>query len=401
MPDQGGREEWARHWPQLAGASIGIASGIAVWMYTASVFVIPLENRFGWSRTEIAAAGYASIVAGFVAPFAGRVVDALGARRVATLGMLAIGTIYVGLAQMPASLPAYYALMGLLQVLGLATSGICFSKVITAWFVETRGTALSASRISIALAGACLPIINNAAIVASGWQAGFYVMAGLALLVGLPTCWLLIREPNAERRSQGQPAFWGFLVRRDTMIILLSAAFVYLPLGGLLAQLHPVLVWRDLSNEGAALATSLFAVSAVAGALVTGPLLDRASPRYVAAAIMLLPVCGSLMLLSGAASVHVNVAGVALIAFAQGAEFDIMAFLIARYLGMNSFSAMYGVGVLCTNIAAALGAMMFALNYDVGQNYAWALAAGGASFGVSAILFLLLPNPVTSHPPPR
>lgn len=385
-------DEWKRHWPAELGATIGIASGFAVWMYTASVFVVPLQDAFGWTRGQIAIVSIAQALSGLCAPFLGLLVDRVGVRVVTSVGMLALGAIYLALANLGGSYLAYQVLMSLLVIVGLATSGICFSRLITSWFVQSRGLALSVSRIGVAIVGGLLPVINQSLIAEYGWQAGYYVLAVLALAIGLPAVFFLAKEPRDVGRTR--TAVWKLsandlrvLLRADAVLIVATAALAYAAIGGILSQLQPLLISKNVEPAQAAGFVGMFVVFAAIGAFVTGPLLDRFTPSSTAFALSFLPLAGCAILFSPLQGQGALLAAVFLIAFAQGAEFDIMAYLIARYLGMDAYSTVYGVCIMAANIATAAGTVLFGLTFDAAGDYRPALIFAAACFVIAAILY--------------
>lgn len=395
----GAAEEWRRHWPVELGASIAIATGYAIWMYTASVFVIPLQQAFGWSRGEIALVSYAHILSGFSAPLIGAAIDRLGVRPILLSSMAMVGLIYIGLANMGGSFLTYYLLTTALVVIGLGTSGIAVSRVISAWFDASRGLALAVSRIGIALAGALVPMLNYALMAQFGWQAGYYAMAAIALLIGLPSCWTLVREPprashhgaSADALPRlGSRRWWAMIGQLPALIIILTAGLSYAALSGLLSQLQPLLVSKGLDAGTAAQVAGLLALSALAGALVTGALVDRFWAPMIGCVFLLGPVIGCAILLTGSPGLAGAALAIFLIGFAQGAEFDLMAYLIGRYLGIGSFSTLYGVCVLAMSLATAAGGLFFAFSYDASGSYDLALIAALACFALAAALYLCL-----------
>ena len=57
-----------------------------------SVFIVPMSDAFGWSRTEFAgAASLGGLLAAFVAPVVGPVLDRRGARLILCLAVLGVG----------------------------------------------------------------------------------------------------------------------------------------------------------------------------------------------------------------------------------------------------------------------------------------------------------------------
>ncbi len=59
---------------------------------TLSVFVVPMTDAFGWSRTEMAGAvSLGGVLAAFVSPLIGPVLDRRGARLILCLAVLGTG----------------------------------------------------------------------------------------------------------------------------------------------------------------------------------------------------------------------------------------------------------------------------------------------------------------------
>jgi hypothetical protein len=109
--------------------------------------------------------------------------------------------------------------------------------------------------------------------------------------------------------------------------------------------------------------------------VITGVMIDHFPAPLIGCLFMLAPVVGCIVLIAGTDG-HAG-AGFAifLIGFAQGAEFDIMSYLIARYLGMRAFSTVYGFCVMAMSIATAAGGLFFGFTYDATDNYDLALTA--------------------------
>ncbi len=132
-------DEWRTNW--RVGAAAFIATGLSFVAYqsVSSLFVLPLQQEFGWSRAEVAYAHNASIAIAVAAPFVGRVTDRFGARRVMLAGMALLSLAYCGFAAMNGALPIFYALSAFAGVAGLSTSGLTCARVISQAFVRSRG----------------------------------------------------------------------------------------------------------------------------------------------------------------------------------------------------------------------------------------------------------------------
>jgi MFS family permease len=79
-----------------------------------------------------------------------------------------------------------------------------------------------------------------------------------------------------------------------------------------------------------------------------------------------------------------------LIGFAAGAEYDLLAFLVARYFGMKSYGVIYGALYSFFAVGAGIGPPIFGAAFDTSHSYAQPLAFAGASMLVGALALLFL-----------
>src|SRR4051812_17679211 len=179
-------DEWRHGWRAVLAGALGYATGITTWQFTQSLFVPQLQAAFGWSRGEIALASTSYILAAICAPFIGRLADVIGVRRVAIAASALFGLVSLGLAAMNGSIGVYYVLCGVAAIIGMGTTGMTFCRVVTSWFDRSRGLALALTSVGMSLMGALLPPALFAVMSASGWRAGYVMMAALPLLIALP-----------------------------------------------------------------------------------------------------------------------------------------------------------------------------------------------------------------------
>ena len=394
------QQEWRQHWKVVLGCGLGMAACYSSFSYVASLFVQPLEQAFGWTRGQQALSHNANLVAALLAPFIGALIDRRGVRRILLPSIVAIGIIYVLLANLAPAIWTFYAAMAGLGIIGIATTGLAYTRAVTSWFDRSRGLALAASRVGLALAGAALPVAVFAAIQRYGFSGGYLVMAATALLIGLPVSWAWVfdRQPEDLALPVSAPKadagwrLWPRLLRNPRILLLcLASGLTYGPAVGLLSQMQPLLVSKGIEPAAAAGLLSLLALSVFAGTIVTGVLLDRVWAPLLGFLFTLGPVVGCAMLYflphPGTA---IAAAAVILIGLAQGAEIDLIGYTVARYFGMGAFAAIYGLMVAAIGICSALGAIMIGQVYDRYGSYNAALAAAAVCFFIAAIAYPLM-----------
>ncbi|MGF7150201.1 putative MFS family arabinose efflux permease [Sphingomonas zeicaulis] len=390
-------DEWRMHWRIGIAAFLAIGLSQGAYQALSSLFVIPLQEAFGWSRGEIAFAHYALLSVAFAAPFVGRLVDHMGARRIMLVGMILSALIYVGMASMNGSLPLFYILYGLSGVIGLSASGLTCSRVVSQAFVRSRGLSLAIARSGLALASAALPTILYAIIARFGWRAGYLAEALLVLLVALPAVYFWIghsRAPGTADRPHAKPDLpkWlHLLLDRRVWLLCIGAGLGYAPATAIMGQLQPILVSKGIAAAPAAALVGMAGIASFIGALVTGSLVDR----FWAPAIAFLFACGSaagtyLLAWNGTLDSPTASAAIMLIGFGLGAEIDVVAYMVARYFGVRNFSTLYGMTVFFIAFAGAIGASTLGIAYDRLASYDLALMVIAACFLAAGCCYLLL-----------
>ncbi|MBG6120138.1 MULTISPECIES: MFS transporter [unclassified Sphingobium] len=390
------RAEWRAHWPAALTASIGVATGYSMFQYNASQFIQPWQQAFGWSRGEIAIAQNGLIVAALLSPVAGMLLDRYGVRRPLLAAIVATVLAYGAMALNNGSLALFYGTYFILQIVGLLTTGLAFTRVVAERFDASCGLALASTRIGLSLFGIFLPSLLHSVIAGYGWRSGFLLLAAILLLVGLPVSFFGVRP--VKRAAGGVPAadhsrptrVIGGAIGWRTIMICLAAGFGYAPITAILSQLQPLLTGKGLAGSEAAMLTGLLAGSVILGVVITGLLVDRIWAPLVAAVVTLAPVGGLLILLLDDPSLTLLAAAVTLIGMAQGAEIDLVAFLVRRYHPLNHYSRIYGLTILCNILFGIVGHVGMAFVYDATGDYRIGLLACIGSLILSVAAFLAL-----------
>jgi len=397
-PQPPAAQEWRRGWRVLAASGLSVGCGANLHYYVSTFFVKGITAEFGVSRGELAFIQALALWGVLAAPFIGYLIDKTGANRVLTIGSLLLGIIYLGAANMPASLWALLIVFLAIQSFGQATATVPHTRVISSWFVRNRGMALGIAITGIPLMGAIVSPVMSIVISSEGWRAGYYVLALLALLLALPLNRFFVRERNAAvgvGQVTALPEVGNDLktaVRSKPFWLLIAAMIlINIPGGGFLNQLVPLLTDGGFEPVLAALMVSIFSIAVIVGRLGSGFLLDRVSPAFVAAAFTFTPAIGMiLLLLSPLDSVLTIGLGVALIGIQQGAEIDLLAFFTARHFGLRRYASIYAVGYAVATIATSFGVLGFGVTHDWTGSYDAALVICAITFSLGGVCFLLL-----------
>jgi MFS family permease len=163
------------------------------------VFVVPMSEEFGWSRSTISlAATIGFLVNGLSQPWAGRLFDTFGGRRVilASLATFGVTTILLALT---------FHILFLILVFGvlmsIAWSGASLtttSAMLSRWFRRKRATVLSLGTAGASAGGLLLVPLAMFVLERAGWRVVWLVLGVLILTVALPLAFALLRDDPAD-----------------------------------------------------------------------------------------------------------------------------------------------------------------------------------------------------------
>ncbi len=394
-PDRPLVAEWKRSWRPGVAALVGGSVCFALYSTIASMFVIPLQEKFGWSRGEISSAYSFGIASALLAPFLGRMVDRFGPRLIILVSIGVTTGCYAGFTLMSGSLAQYYAIYLVLSIFGLFLTGLTFARVIVGEFKQTTGTALAFSRLGLASTSAIVPLVLYPIMKHYGASGGFAFLAVLQLVIALPLAWLWLPRRRESASANRVGRIWGgvgslLFSNPKIAVVALAAVLNYAPVLTLASQLQPLAIAKGLPAQNAVLLISVLGMSAGIGALLSGYLIDRFWAPAVAFTLNLFPAAACLLLLDASPSPWVIYVSVAMLGLGQGVEVDIVAFLIARYFPLTHYSTIYGMVVLAISLGSAAGASGIGLLYDTYHSYDVAIAMCSAAFFLSALFYLAM-----------
>ncbi len=131
-------------------------------------------------------------------------------------------------------------------------------------------------------------------------------------------------------------------------------------------------------------------LSALIGRLVGGWLIDRLWAPGVGLVILSAPGLACWLLAQGGLGYGQALLSICLIGFALGVEYDLLAFLVARYFGMRSYTQIYALLYVCFAMGAGFAPAIFGWSFDRDKSYAGilTLACGLLLLGALALLGL-------------
>ena len=363
--------------------------------HTFSVFLLPISEDLGISRTSVSGAyAFATLVAAFGLPHVGRLVDRHGARTVLTGVGVALGTAAVAFGAVNGFVVLTVGFAAL-RFFGQGSLMICAGNLASQWFDRKRGLALSLTMLGFSVSVAVHPPLAQWLTDALGWRMAWVVMGVATWLLLLPPVLLLVFDrpevlglrpdgstknaatthPEApgdgaivglslpEARRTG--AFWIILASNCSFSALVTAMFF-----------HQVSVF-EAQGLDATIAASVFSVCAVVMVVTTpfvGILLDRlpTKPLYAAA---LLSVSVSLVAMSFVSDLPSAIVFSVLFGVANGAMHAHFTFVWPKFFGRRHLGSIQGVNQMGAVIGASIGPIPLGLGYDYFGGYGGTLVA--------------------------
>ena len=400
-------QEFKAGWRVLLVSVMGVTCGItAVPIYTIGAFVGPLEDAYGWSRGAILSATvFAYLTLIFAGPVAGWLTDRYGPRRVALWSVTSMAAAVGSAAILAGSLWGLYLAYALIGILGAGTSPVVWTRAVSSWFVRKRGLAFGITLMGTGLFAAVGPMYVTAAIGEFGWRGGYLALAVIPLAFVLPMVyfWFFERDTatpaasaaaNAESTHAGldlsaamrTPHFW---------IIGVSFLLFSTSISGFISSYIPMLTDTGLSRETAASMAGVIGISVILGRVVTGFLLDHFPAAILATLLMALPAIGCLLWALGVTGLPAATVAAVCVGLAGGGEFDLVAYMTARYFGLRHYGKVYGLLFSSVIAGAVFGPLMFGFGFDMTGSYTPVLFAAASLFLLGGISQLFLRKPPT------
>lgn len=369
-----GAAEWKRSWTVVLAATTGLYVNVSS-IYSLGIFIEPLQREFGWSRGGISAgATVVSVFAVLFAPIVGALIDRIGPRRIGLLGLLIYCSATAALGAVGEKIWMWWSCWSLLALGSLCIKPTVWTAGLVGHFKASRGLALSIALCGTGLAQASVPLITQTLVDALGWRASYAMLGAMLAVISLPAVYLFFFDVRDQRRRKSGPdvaqadapgvSARAGLTSYPFIALALSALLATAAVAALVVHFVPMLTASGISRGSAAWAAGLVGVLSITGRICCGVLLDRFDGRLVGCVSFALPIVACLMLMNLPASVPYAVMVSIVLGLSVGAEFDVIAYLSARYFGLKNFGLLFGVIVGMVGLGSGTGILFAGMMYD-------------------------------------
>jgi len=365
------------------------SSGIG--FYCHGVILDPIRQQYGWSKGIVSSAiTFFFATMSFTGLIIGPQVDRFGAKPFLVVGALLFSTSYFMLSQ----INQIWQLFLVYFFMSIGWSGCSLMTVnvlITNWFFQKRGLAMSITMTGLSLGGMIIVPLASYLIVSVGFNNTILILSVLFSATIIPIALLFIKahpsdlnlqpdgldsvltqpEPDSpapaystqlrtwtHRQALKTKTFWSIVIAFSFGLCVQMAFLVH--------QVSFLSVY--LGKMGAAAAVSITAGASIVGRLALGTFVDRYDKRYTTMFCFLVQ---GLAVLTLAFSQHIAVLYLCTFAFGltMGSMLMMLPLITGECFGMVSFGLISGlIGVFSTT-GSAFGPMIAGLIFDATQSY--------------------------------
>ena len=395
----------------VAGAAGAIGfSNAASAISILTIFVAPMSDEFGWSRTAIAGATTVGAILGAaLAPFIGRLVDRVGSRIVLVVGgtVIALACAYLSMAQ---TLLGFYLAFTASRIADQGGVKIGVSVSMGKWFQRYRGRATGLVFFAETAGVIILAPLTQLVISLWGWRSAWQGLAAVMFLVGVLPCALWVRrqpedlgltvdgDPPDVAEGSARPGPRRVVADEQSLTLKEAArkpvfwmALVSLLLGSTATagpglHLIPYLTERGIDVTAAVAAISVMSIAGAAGALLAGVIADRVHPRWVMVSLYVVST-GSLVLLVSTDTRLETYCYAILTGLANTGINTLAPLMWARDYGRGHLGAIHGVGRASQVLGFAIGPLAAGIAYDASGGYREAfLVMAGITLVAAALM---------------
>ena len=421
-----GPRPWPARLPFFYGWIILPSAALAIFVsgpgqtFSVSLFVDPLIDEFGWSRTTISGLYTAgSLTAATSMLGIGWLLDRFGARVVLAGVGLMLGLAALWMSEVSNQLGVYAGFTAL-RMFGQGSLGLVPSSLVALWFVRKRGRATALAGLGMVTSQAIFPPLIHTLNTQIGWRQTWLVLGIIVWAVLIPVAVLFVRrtpesvgllpdgattsQPIADNAPRPQPVRgagdWTLreaLRTRTFWLVFVAAGSQSLVSTALIFHQVAVLDSRGLSAGVSAAVLSVMGPVSLAGAMAGGFLSDRFPNRLLLLAGQAILGIGMLLAMVMTETWQALIYG-SVIGFSSGSVITVAAVIWPNYYGRKHLGSIRGAATMAMVAGAALGPLPFALTFDLTGSYTSVLVIFMAfpALSMLAALFAVPPKRRTS-----
>jgi MFS family permease len=384
-------------WVIVAAGIVMTCVGIGS-MLSLGVFLQPMSEAMGWSRSGISLAAMLNFLCMGVGSFVwGALSDRFGTRVVVLSGGILLGTGLVAASQ-AATLGQFQLLFGVIVGVAAGSFYAPMTATTTRWFTEHRSLAVALVSAGLGLGSMTVAPLAAWIITTYDWRVAMLTIGDLAWLLLVPVA-LLVRNPPVP--AVAAPAPGAVAAREFTVAEALRtpqfAAIALTHFACCAAHSGPIfhMVTNAIDHGVSAMAATTVlgaaGLASLSGRVICGLLADRlGAKRVLIVGLAIQAVAVSLYLVTRELAGFYALA--LMFGLAYGGVMPLYAIVVREYFGARIMGATFGAVAFASTLGMALGPWAGGWLYDSFGSYAWLfIGSFGIGLGAVAIAFAFRP----------
>ena len=391
-------------------------TGTSFW--SIGLYVTPLEEEFGWSRTLLQTGIAVSLlVSGIASPLAGRLIDRRGPRFAIIFGTVLTCASFVLLAT-TSSIVEWYLYFSINAFFRGFMFYIPFQVLMSRWFVRKRGRAVGILAMGFSGGVVLVPVMQQI-IDHVSWEMSFIFAAVVLAATFLPVALFVVRDhpaqmgldPDGDPRpltnTAGADVQVGLTVRQTLKTLnfwVIALAFVAIFFGQFGWILNGVPVYESFGISREAIAVLVLGQGACG--LISRPTFGYLAERFPSIELASVVLAGVLalgmavLLVTGGSWLGIGLFMACWLVGSAGGPI-LEALILPRVFGLKHLGAIMGTMFMLDTIGQFLVPIASGAIYDARQSYDLYLLALIGALAAAMLMFTLahfIPNPRIPSP---
>ena len=400
-------------WIIVAGSGSSMFVRNSAATLTIAVFVYPMSESLGWSRTVIVgASSLAGILAIFISPLSGWIIQKYGTKITLLISVLLLG-LSIALLSQTFSPIMFYLLFGISRIIFSSPIQIGATTVVTKWFSENRGKATGLLGMLHSLGMGFFPLFAQIIMNISGgnpdsWRSSWLWIGVSVWIISVPLIlFTLFNSPsdlgiktNISKREEEVSELGRSYKSVSLKFALKSTTFWMLAIVGFLTyfihtgvNIHQAayLIDKGISPIYAATTLTIMAIGTGVGSIICGWASDKFQAKKTYFFITLWLALSSFLFL-GISNIFTAFVVAFIFGIALGGLLVIPPVVLADIFGKENIGAIRGYSEPFVSAGQAFGGITAALIYDFSGSYELTFPIFTVVAIIAAILIITSPK---------